>query len=155
MLDQDVLNIKEILNKYTENTDDRKKILSIAVGITAGRSVELPEKSVPIPNEYYRSDKERAIKDYIYSVNEQIILNTDFAISVARSYWMIRYYSVYPDPINMIVSEDFDFYCKLSSVDRYVCIEDYKYCNEHKLVLLEIINKLNKSQKQYVGFTDK
>jgi hypothetical protein len=142
VLDTQVIELKRIIDSSFEYIEDRKKILALAVSIAVARTMQIPTSIVENVNQYFNSTLINEVNSKVYKINEQIVFDTDLAISNCRAYWMVRYYTVYPDSLEVIVSEDFDFYCKLAGVDKFIPVDQYKYANDNKLVLSQIVNKL-------------
>lgn len=142
MLDTQVIELKKLLDASFEHIEDRKKTLALAVSIAVARHLQIPTSLVESANQYFTTTLTKEVSGKIYQINEQIVFDTDLAISNCRAYWMIRYFTVYPESLSLVVSDDFDFYCKLAGVDKFISIEDYKYANENKIVLSQLVNKL-------------
>jgi hypothetical protein len=143
MLNIDSIKIKELLDSSIQDTNLRKKILSLALGISVARVSQLPTGSVESISEYYSESVVASINDSVYSFNEQLVVDVTYASSVAKAYYMVRYNNTYPDfSIALITSENFDYFGKISGVDRYISLDDYTLANENKLLLLNLTNQI-------------
>lgn len=146
MLNLNTLQIKQTLDNAGINSESTKKrIISIAVGLSVARLVTIPTTPVEGYSDYYNINVKREIDTSIYDVNEQILIDIDLASSIARNYWFIRYKTIYPIMDNgLTVTPEYDLFCKLSCVDLHISLDDYNFCNEHKVVLTNLINVLGK-----------
>lgn len=146
MLNLNTLQLKQLLDDAgIDSESTKKRIISIAVGLSVARLVEIPSTPVEGYVDHYDNNVKRQADTYIYDTNEQILVDIDLASSIARNYWFVRYKTIYPIMDNgLTVTPEYDLFCKLSCVDLHISLDDYNFCNEHKVVLTNLINVLGK-----------
>lgn len=145
MLDINMIELKKFLDSTTTDISLRKKLLTLAVGFSVARATNLPSSQVDFVNDYYTDQVSSQINEKIFSFNEQLVLDTEYCGQIAKSYWMIRYNTLYPNlSIGLLSTSEYDIYCTLSGVNIQVSLDDYNFTNEYKLILITLINFLLK-----------
>jgi hypothetical protein len=141
MLNANAIKLKQYLDTNVQDNDLKKKLLSLATGIAVARMVSLPTSQVERALEYFNQQALQQVNEKIYTLNEQVIVDTEYCFSVAKSYWLIRYNTAYPNfDLNVVTTTEYDLYCKLAGVDIYLSLDDYKLSNENKTVVLNLLN---------------
>ncbi len=153
-----MLNTKLIpINQYINTIPsamDRKKILSIAMGIYAGRKSHLPSNEVDSVNAYYEDSVKASVFELIYGFNEQIVIDTLLTAEIAKGYYKIRYSTLYPELASGVqrlrgVGLNYcGFFDLLNKVNIYVSKENYDYINNngnHIEKLLSLFVEFDKS----------
>jgi hypothetical protein len=152
MIDIDFINIKKIVDASGMEASLNKRILSAAVGMTVGRMNQLPTSEVDSINEYYYTIVKAITEKKVFYFNEQIVIDLQYALDTARSYYIIRYKNTYPSfntPM-IAMNNSYDIYSILSGVDQYVAKDDYDLLNTNSRVLITLINNCIKVMSKKV-----
>lgn len=142
MIDIDFINIKKVIDNSIPELSINKKILSASVGMAIGRLNQLPSSEVTSINEHYYTIVRSITENKAYYFNEQIVIDLQYTLDIAKSYYITRYNTTYPKfEVPLLCSgTKYDIYSILSGVDQYVSESDYDLFNSNSKVIITLIN---------------
>lgn len=145
MLNINILELKQLVDSRTTDPTTSKQLLAIALGVCIARKSAMPKEEVNGVTSYYNDQVLIEHREGVYKFNESIVIDADLAMQTARSFWLVRYNSIYPDfSISLMTTTDYDFFCRATSVDLWFSPDQYKFANENKESLVLLVNAINK-----------
>ena len=120
-----------------------KKTASTALGFSIARHIPLPTLPVVNLDEHYRNSVQNVILKYASIFNEQIVVDLSLVEDVARGYWLMRYYTLYPLPIIPLTEDkETHFFAKLSGTAHLINPEIHAFCTTNAEVMIILINRI-------------
>ena len=120
MVDVDFLALDGFVRQKLSNAADYSEVISLCVGIGVSRLLPIPSTELENPEYHWDYTMRYEAINYITIFNNNIPINTDEALDIARSFWMIRHRSAYP-----LITMTAEAGASCSFVGNYVSESDY------------------------------
>ena len=140
--------LNALVKEKFPDLDARKKAATITAAIVASRGVPLPASEVDSAEEHYSVAVASAISDMLSGFNEEIVIDLELAIQVARGFWLVRYFTAFPNVDGMLGSNgEGEFLMKLTGGMRYVSAEVMGFCQANDVAMIVLINRASIAMK--------
>lgn len=140
MLDAKVIELKSKVTGLDPVTG--KKVLATAAGLRAAINAQIPSGPVDDKGKHFDTIISGSVKEFIFGLNEQIVIDVDLAYSVAKKYWSVRYNTIYPNDNLIVLGTTSDIFDRLSGVTFLFSEEEYKEMVDNSSLLAELVLRL-------------
>lgn len=137
----------EAVQKCFINLARRNELVTYAVSWTLARELPLPSAPVDDPLLHFNSTSGLGIMSTISQINEVIIFDVREARELVRSFWMVRYHTLFPQVPDGI-APIFDFFCGAGQVGRYFTKEQHQFLAENSIAIYRVSEVLDACMKE-------
>lgn len=84
---------------------DRNRVIACAVAVALVKKQDIPSSPVEDPAAHYITNISPRLRQYLSDFNEGVVFDIRYAVEVARSLWMLRYYACHGSTVSMFKPE--------------------------------------------------
>jgi len=137
----------EAVQKCFTDLATRSDLVMHTVAWTIAKDLPLPSAPVADTTLHFNNTSGLGVMELIGQINEVVVFDVREARELVRSYWMVRYHTLFPSvaPGHIPV---FDFFCGASQVGRYFTREQHAFLAKHSTEIYRVSDCLSACFKE-------
>ena len=139
---QQAVELNNAVIRQFPNPGTRLSAITLASAFAIARGLPMPSSPVDNPDNYFLTTSSLGLIQLIDNINEACIIDRHAARAAVKSFWMVRYYSLFP--AEWVPEDGYDFFCSVSKVPAYFTKEQYALLCENKTAVLSVADTLTK-----------
>lgn len=146
MIKMNFVQLREFYDARIKDPYAQKKLRSVSVGIAVGRQLPLPSSTLePFEVKRHYNDSVNGIASgKIAEFNEQLVVDFEEALEIARAIWVLRYQAAFPSKYIPLLPGDDDIFVKMFEASAFISKDTHDFCNSNKTLLISSINQVTK-----------
>lgn len=136
----------ELLNFIREKlpqTEQHKRLTSLAVGVSIAKILSLPSAGLEDAGYQYDTVVRHSALQLATTFNEQIVIDLELTIEVARAFWLMRYHTAHPIlSMATIPSTEASFAEKWMQLPLFLSPEIKQTLDQNSEVLTILVNRI-------------
>lgn len=143
MTNLDYLDFQQYVKEKVTDFSQIKKTISIALGLAIARQMPIPTSCVQHSEDHFSQFVLPAILLKSSEFNEQLVVDIDLVVDVARGWWLTRYAYAHPTELIFISSDKPGIFAsKLAGTTQYFNEAEYDLCNKNPELMIVLINRI-------------
>ena len=143
MINVQYANLERILRDKIQDASLYRKIISVCLGVSVARLAPLPSSSVQYAEDHYTQQTSHTVDTLVSTFANNMAIQRDLAVAVARCYWMIRYSCAYPDlTIPLKSSGEMTFLQRFTRAGVFSIPEADAVLNQYSQICSILINNI-------------
>lgn len=139
---QQAANLNKVVCQAFPNPGTRLDAFTLATAYAIARGLPMPSTAVDSPDNYFMTTAMTGLYLLIDNINDAVLLDRHAARAAVKSFWMVRYHSLYPSEWEP--ESGYDFFCTTSRVPVYFTAQQFSLLSENKQGIWSIVSHLNK-----------
>lgn len=144
MMKLSYVQLREFFDSRLTDPYAQKRLRSVALGIAVGRQLPMASSAIA------ESEVKRHFNDNINTLatekisvfNEQLVIDFEEALQVARAIWIVRYRNLFPSKYIPLLPGDDDIFVKLSEASAFFSPELHAFMNQNKTLTVTSVNRV-------------
>jgi hypothetical protein len=130
------LHFSDLKYNSISNSRDRSRVLAIAAGMAAARSVSIPSAPVENVQQYYNLSVMPIAQMLVEETNENLVMDFEEGMNYALMFWRLRYVAAHPNA-QLDRNTPYGFFDTLLGVNLYIDKDTHTFVNEYKMEIFQ------------------
>lgn len=144
------LHFSDLRYNGISNGRDRNRVLAIAAGMAASRSLSIPSAPVENVQQYYNLQILPAAQSLVEETNENLVMEYEEAMDYTLTFWRLRYIAAHPN-VRLDMPSAYGFFDTVLGVNLYVDQDTHQFVNTYKKEIFQLRDALVEVYDQGIG----
>jgi hypothetical protein len=135
------MHFTELCFNRVSNGRDRCRILAIAAGMAAARTVSIPSAPVENVQQFYNLSVSPLVQTLVEETNENLVMEYEEGMNYALMFWRLRYIAAHPNA-ELNRPSPYGFFDTILGANMYVDSDTHTFVNQYKKEIFELHDAL-------------